>query len=221
MRESEHEDHRAAMTEQEEILLDLMDKTMGELSLIEEAQGQEAVMRNGSLIRLVERSERAVARLRGEPFCRTIHVPHIPAIGGRLAYQANWGGTDRLEYPAACFKADRWAGVSRIERYGGAQDIPAWLAFCEVVYFTCTDIFPEQNGATEYRDRMSPLLQHLNRPRLGSYSGFCCEVVNSPLQRCFRGRNNTRVRHWQFTFDFYQVDVVARKMWFPRKPVST
>ncbi len=210
------------MTEQEHILLDLIDKTMGELLLIEAAQGREAALRNRSRIRLVERSERALARLRGEPFCRTIHVPHQPSTGCRLRYTATWGAGQRLEYPANSYQPNRWADEQEIIRFSDPLAAWAWLEFSDVVSFSCTDIFPEPNGANDYTDRKSPLLGHLKTPSLGArYAGFCCEIENSPLLHCFRGRNDTRVCHWQIRFDFYQVDVVARKIRLLRHRAST
>lgn len=215
---TEPEDRCAAMTEQEQILLELIEKTVSELSLIEEAQGREAALCNGSRIRLVERSERALARLRGEPFCQTIHVPHQPSTGCRLRYTATWGDNHRLEYPTDCFQPSRWAKEQDIIRFGDPLAIWAWIGFSDVVSFACTDIFPKPDGANDYTDRKSPLLGCLNTPSLGArYASFCCEIENSPLLHCFRGRNGTRVRHWQIKFDFYQVDVVARKMGFPKK----
>ena len=222
MIESNREDRRVAMSRDEvETLRKLIAKTHDELTLSKANQGGKTASRRAKLIRLVEKSEGELARRRSEPFSRSIHIPHRPSTGCRLRYTATWGAGHRLEYPTDSYQPNRWADEQEIIRFSDPLAVWAWIEFREVVSFTCTDICPEPNGANDYTDRKSPLLGYLNTPSLGArYASFCCEIEDSPLRHCFQGRNGSRMRHWQIRFDFYQVDGVAQKIGFPKKPVS-
>ena len=56
-------------------------KTHDARGLIAADQGHQSASRRADLIKPVEQSKQALARLQGKPFTRGIHHPHLPATG--------------------------------------------------------------------------------------------------------------------------------------------